>query len=122
MGERSSLDEDAHRLVEDGRHLAALAAEVVPNRVWEDTRRLGAKGLGSEEEDKHYADPATLVEEDMDELLLDPDIGLVSLDLVEDKGSGRPWAQEDALEAIVGSNSHLGWGRPEGDIEDVEVP
>jgi hypothetical protein len=58
----------------------------------------------------------------MDELLLDPDIDPVSLDLGEDKGSGRPWAQEHALEANVKSSSHLGWGRPEEDIEDEEVP
>jgi hypothetical protein len=43
MEARSSPDEDVRRRGEDGTHLAALAAEVVPDPVLEDMRSLGAK-------------------------------------------------------------------------------
>lgn len=43
MGQHSSLDGDAHRLVGGGRHRVASAEEGVPDRVAEDMHSLDAQ-------------------------------------------------------------------------------
>jgi hypothetical protein len=116
----SNPGEDAHRLGEDGRHRVAWVEAAVPNQAAEGTHSLDAQDPHSEE-DKHYADLANPVE-DMDELPLDPDTGLVSQDLGEDMGSGRLVRPTDVLEATAVRNSHRGLRRPEADTEGVEAP
>jgi hypothetical protein len=139
----SNPGEGAHRLGEDGRHRVAWVEAAVPNQAAEGRHSLDAQDpfvrssrqlngstfsrlcdrqhLPHSEEDKHYADLANPVE-DMDELPLDPDTGLVSQDLGEDMGSGRLVRPTDVLEGTAVRNSHRGLRRPEADTEGVEAP
>lgn len=127
--------------VEGDRRQAALVEGVEPDQALGDTHILHAgdpvnvsrmSAFGSEMTenardscegaDKHHVGLAIHVEEDTSALPWDPGTVHDGWGLAEGgKGSGRP-ALEVVEETVSHSSHRLGSGRPEGGIEDVEVP
>ena len=140
MGQHSTLDAGAHRLVGDGMHLVASAEGVAPGQASEDMHNLDAQvpfpmsaqrsNLGKSIRASTYWVMRRRVCTMMTwpclgrrirmSCPLDPDTGLALKDQVEDMDFGRLYPLED-VERVVLCSSHLGLGRPGEGTEDEEV-